>query len=302
MFKIFMKSTIIKGGLVTMIACLLLAGVQPRLLAENIASTFKNYRVQYRNQATSRYDQELKEKIRVSTAKWKKKDPLNGKFYTVGVLRGGENWGIVSMTSLNLEDPDVFKTEHLQYDNSNTFNVIFAKSHGKWIAALDDDDYVTEVLNKIPESELEYESKSILNRSERRNQAKAWTNSDLNPNAGYRLPWLKDQNWTLKRGYTGYWHPTNSLDFQSPLPANQTDILVMTDGHMRWVCQDFEYNNAQAIFRKYNSTEETWYGHISADTVQGVPHTGVGRRVESLPSLAMKQGDRIGTLLDIDSR
>ncbi len=280
------------------VVCIGLFDLRISLINVKGISSSQTYNVNFVGTRFSHDSEEIKSAVINSTSAWRKEPPANNTFYVAG-SRNEPTWGVLSMTTVDLLKPNDFtdKIHPFDFDETNTFSILYVKVNNTWDAALDTDTKVQSLLSNVPLDELGTEarraifppSKLIINT----NKVHA-VSSSTQSYFGYRWFWNRSNPFRISPA-NNVWHggQTRSIDF-IPTTSND-DLISASSGTVSWFCEAFD--KATSSIRQYSDTimvttagysENITYGHTD-------PRTGLGT---SVLSRSITQGDKIGVPFD----
>lgn len=200
-------------------------------------------------------------------------------------LRRERTWALGTVTPVDLGQPLADHDEsHLAFDNMVA--VLLVQTESGWEAALAGDDRVYELLQRVPEAELERSARADLFPRKGDVHAPVY--------AGYKFFWPAGSAWVATQGwhdsYTwgGRFPAYTSIDFDIVGAAN-SDILAGAPGTVTYMCDD----GTQVLVGVTTSgtTENVGYLHLDRATV-------VSAGITNGTSITM--GKKLGRMLNSD--
>ena len=198
-------------------------------------------------------------------------------------LRREATWALGTVTPADLDRPlDAHEESALGLDNM--IAVLLVATETGWRAALEGDDLVHELLERVPESELAPSARSAIFPRKGDIHASVY--------AGYKFFWPAGAAWTVTQGwhdgYTwgGRFPAYTSLDFDIIGVAN-SDVLAGAPGVVSYMCDD----GTQVLIgvTTQGTTEKVGYLHLDKATVAGIAN-----------GTPISMGQRLGRMLNSD--
>lgn len=243
--------------------------------------------------------------------------PKSNIFFLID-LRWEGTWAIATMTSANLEQP-LAEGQESHLNLGNMFPLLLVDSATGWQATFGNDSKINELLEAVPNSELDQSAREALFPALQMNSSPS--NILQQEYNNYKFPWRALEEWRVTQGwhdlFTGYGFPANhSLDFDvggptcNPCPSN-SDVMAMAAGTVTSICpaedNNNDYPNDLLVIRTEGTDELIGYLHLDTEGVR-VFEVGnyvfqgqkLGRMIESPPTgLTTTCGQSFGTHLHV---
>ncbi|KKP70046.1 hypothetical protein A2X44_02415 [candidate division CPR3 bacterium GWF2_35_18] len=246
---------------------------------ENISENDFKFEVIYRIENI--LPEELTKEVENKLQHWSLKAPQNNKFFITSIDIKKNNWGVLSATTLDL---DQIKNAQDYLDSTNTFLVLVVLINNEWKVSYPSDNELQEILNNIPDSELDPSLKDIL-----------FINNPIIPSSkillmtdqlysNYKFPWSYINDWKWTGSYpTAGWHDpsNNSLDFQTydaEVPTAGQSALAASNGVIAYKCSDF----IRVTVTVGGQNEEWQLAHFNATGLSSLQNITQGQTLGSV--------------------
>jgi hypothetical protein len=200
-------------------------------------------------------------------------------------LRQEATWALGTVTPADLNQP-MAEHEESHLDLDNMYAVLLVQTAAGWEAALEGDDYVHELLELVPESELALSARRDI--FPRKDDVRASVYS------GYKFFWPAGNGWLVTQGwhdsYTwgGRFPAYTSLDLDIT-GATNSDILAGAPGTVTYMCND----GTQVLvgITTSGTSENVGYLHLDSATVASAGITN---------GMSITMGKKLGRMLNSD--